>query len=465
MILTFDLGTTYFKFSLFDRDGRLIKTKRIAVHAVSSRKDWCELSAQRFLATLDDGVNTLMDEEQGHRRKVDAISFATQTNSFLLLDRCGQPLTPIILWTDHRAAEIEENIQEFSSQPHFRRITGVPELNREFMIAKLCWLARHSPTVWSRTSRLNLISDYLTFLLTGGSITEAGTAGLTGLVDIERRQWSQQILDQFQIPTVWLPSIAAAGQIVGRIKSSMCDRWGLRSDCQFVVGCLDQYAGGLGLGNIAPSVLSETTGTVLSALYCTTERLASKDSPVFEGPSWQYNLFHRMIFSTVSANFLHWLREQLPSRPHFTELIELASTVEPGSLGLRIDRVSGSPEHALAPLLGKYPLPQIVRAVLEATAFELRDHVRHLQQDAPSAIVEIRSAGGASRSERWLQIKSDVLGLPVQATECDEPTSLGAAVLAEAALNRAKVSDVAAQWVRLKPALLPNPLRIAAYQY
>ena len=70
---------------------------------------------------------------------------------------------------------------------------------------------------------------------------------------------------------------------------------------------------------------------------------------------------------------------------------------------------------------------------------------------------EVRSAGGAARSPLWLQIKADVLGVPFRATQCPEPTSLGAAILAEAALTGVSVPEVARQWIRLGEPYLPNP--------
>ncbi len=77
---------------------------------------------------------------------------------------------------------------------------------------------------------------------------------------------------------------------------------------------------------------------------------------------------------------------------------------------------------------------------------------------------EIRCAGGAARSDLWLQIKADVLGVATAATLCPEPTSLGAAMLAEASLGAGDVARVARQWVRLKPPHRPDPQRHRQYQ-
>ncbi len=121
---------------------------------------------------------------------MEAVTFATQTNSFLLLDADNRPLTPIILWPDRARGGVGSGVQQqLCSVPAFSATTGIPQVDSQFMPAKLLWLQRHSPEIWGRMDRICLISDYLTFLLTGKHVTEAGAAGLTGLVDIHRCQW------------------------------------------------------------------------------------------------------------------------------------------------------------------------------------------------------------------------------------------------------------------------------------
>ena len=92
---------------------------------------------------------------------------------------------------------------------------------------------------------------------------------------------------------------------------------------------------------------------------------------------------------------------------------------------------------------------------MEAVAGALADQVATLSPGSPPR--EIRCAGGAARSDLWLQIKADVLGMATVATECPEPTSLGAAILAEASLGGGDVRQIARQWVRLKSPHRPDP--------
>ena len=145
-------------------------------------------------------------------------------------------------------------------------------------------------------------------------------------------------------------------------------------------------------------------------------------------------------------------------------LESLAKCAVLGSRGLRIKTEALEPIKALENQLRDYAQGEVVRAIMEAVAFALQNHIDELSQQLDTPFTEVRCAGGGARSNLWLQIKADVLGLPVSATDCAEPTSLGAAILAESALSRAEVPDIAMEWVRMKPAKIPNDNNHQLYQ-
>lgn len=455
-ILAIDLGTTYYKVSLFDRSGRLCQTCRIAPEIQNGPDGRMEMTAEAFRDAVQRGIDRLRGETAGGLADVAAVTFATQTNSFVLLDADGNPLTPIILWPDQRAASLEEDVRQRCEVEPFTATTGIPAISAEFMVAKLLWLQRQMPEVWSRTKKLALISDYLTLWLTGQHVTEAGAAGLTGLIDIHRCQWWPEMLERFSIDRTLLPKVVRAGTDLGPIAPAIAEQWGLPRTCRFVVGCLDQYAGAIGAGNLEPGMVSETTGTVLATVQCADHFGAELGSGVFQGPGYRERLYWRMAFGNVSANYLQWYRDQLPDRPEFDALTALAAEVAPGADGLqlRTDARPSTPEEVFAGLTPQHTRGHAVQCILEAVAAALRDQVAMLSDGPPP--VEIRCAGGAARSDLWLQIKAERLGIPTVATECEEPTSLGAALLAEAAISRQDVREIARRWIQCKPAHRPG---------
>ncbi len=442
--LTLDLGTTYFKAALFDGQGGLMALGRAAPPVQHPQPGWWEMPADDFRSTVLELLEELRRSLPDAFAEAAAVSFATQTNSFLLLDNRDRPLTPVILWPDQRAADVASEIRLITDRPDLRGRTGVPEVSFQFMLPKLLWLRRHQHDRWQQCRKLCLLSDYLTLWLTGRHVTEGGAAGLTGAVEVHRPAWDGEVVMAVGLQPAWLPGIACAGTDLGPILPEAVGEWGLPGSCRFVVGCLDQYAGAIGLGCVWPGDVCETTGTVLATVRLAPAFDEHPQPGVFQGPSFRDGAFWQMVFGSTSANLLEHYRESLPGRPGFAELDRLAQDVAPGSEGLR---AVGSPEGRLS-FVGQrtgHGVGHHVRAVLETVAYALADQVAALC--GGSMPQRIRSGGGAARSDLWLQIKSDVLGIPVEAVACPEPTSMGAAMLAAATLGGGTVEELAARWV------------------
>ncbi|MCX5658868.1 MAG: FGGY-family carbohydrate kinase [Planctomycetota bacterium] len=472
-ILNFDLGTTYFKCCLFDERGELLAVHRAAPPIEHPLKDqgenrW-ELPVEGFRAAIRAGVAGVGKASPAGLRDVAGVGFATQANSFCLLDAKDEPLTPLILWPDERAGEFAEAMRAIAALPGFRARTGVPELVPVFMAAKLLWLQRHERAAWARATRVSLISDYLTLWLTGERMTDAGVAGLSGMADVRTLKWLPDVLGQVRLRDGMLSRIVRPGTVAGPVMDHAADALGLPRGCRFVIGSLDQYAGAIGAGNISAGGVSETTGTVLAAVRCAASVDPGAASGEYQGPSFREGAYYRMSFGSTSANLLEWYQKQLPDGPTFESLGEAAAMVEPGAGGLKVKARADLEKSLCAGVPGAEAIRgssnergQVTRAIMEAVAFALRDHLAVLCADGPAK--EVRSTGGAARSPLWMQIKADVVGLPFAATVCPEPTSLGAAILTGAGLGWGTVEELAGRWVRTRPACVPDAARHAMYQ-
>ncbi len=301
-----------------------------------------------------------------------------------------------------------------------------------------------------------MIGDYLTLLFTGMHCTEIGAAAFTALVEIDKGRWWSDFVERLQLDPAWLPTLVQAGTDLGPIRATMADRYGLPHDCRFIVGCFDQYAGPVGVGNFKTQILSETTGTVLASVRCADAVDANLNESVFQGPKPVGGGYYRLVYSELAANYLERYREQLPGRPSFAELDQLAATAEIGAGGLSLNGAApgGSANHWFTGWTSRNTRADAVRCLLESVAWELGEQVARLSPaDRPA---EVRAAGGGARSPLWLQIKADILGLPMVATTCTEPASLGVAMIAEATRSNASVLDIAEKWVKLGRIQEPN---------
>jgi len=453
-ILVFDLGTTNFKGTLFDTEGQLKALARIPTPFTNTRGVHSEVSVPAF----DTAIQQLADELRATAPEayaaIAAVTFASQTNSFVLLNPSGDALTPFIVWNDRRAAALNPPLDAFLALPDFYARSGVPSLSPEFMIAKLYWHQEETAEMWERVDRILLISDYLTWRFTGQFVTEAGVAGLTGLIDIHTLEWRADALAILSLERDSFCDIARAGTNLGPIGTSAAEAFHLPGDCQFVVGGLDQYTGAIGAGNTKSGDVSETTGTVLATVRCADEFAPVAGSPVFWGPSATPGRYYQMIFGDVSANLLEAFRNALPEPAAFDMLGE--DTTKAASGRLKLPRDLDTP--ALLELVRAWartePRGEAVRAIFEGVADSLRDQLEQLcGSSRPS---EVHSVGGAARSKVWMAFKADILDIPIRAVDCPEPTSLGAALLAMHGLSGESLESLAIRCVRLSDTIRPS---------
>jgi xylulokinase len=446
--LCFDLGTTLFKAAVFDEAGTLLALHRAAppVRRDAVGGTW-ELACPDFVEAIVSLAAHLRGQDPAAWSRVAAVSFASQANSFALLDDASRPITPLILWPDRRAAADWADAEALTQVPDFARTTGVPQLSSEFAIAKLLWLRRHDSALWSRAAKVCFISDCLTLWMTGKHVTEGGLAGLTGLCDIHALDWWPSATSLAGIATSMLPRIVRAGTDVGQLAPAARDALQLAPDCRFVLGCLDQYAGAIGTGTVTPGDVCETTGTVLAVVRCSDELLPSPlpRADVFQGPSFQRGLYFQMCFSNTSANLLAWYRSTLSDAPSFEELSRQAASARRAA-AIQPPRDGEPLEASFRLVRPDHTRGEVVRGIMELIAAALADQLNALGgSTVPS---RVRSAGGAARSDEWLAIKSHRLRTRVEPTACPEPTCLGAAVLAARATTGEDVRSITDRWIK-----------------
>ena len=149
---------------------------------------------------------------------------------------------------------------------------------------------------------------------------------------------------------------------------------------------------------------------------------------------------------------LEWYRKQLPDQPTFESLTELAQSAPPCDLVIEPYDDQGSVEASFRHVRSEHTPGQVVRAIMQRVALSLKQQVEQLSQGNPP--IEIRSAGGAARNDYWLQMKANTLGIPFVAMDCEEPTSLGAAMLAAGMLG--PVHGLATKWCRRRERFHPQ---------
>ncbi len=482
VVLGIDLGTSWFKLGIIDREGRLAGLGRIPLPAPEPGSARRELPVAWFREALADGIGRACRQAGVAPAAIRAVSYASQANSFLALDAGFRPLTPLILWSDERAQPVDPAAATLWARDDYLPTSGMNLQGPQLCAAKLCWLRARRPGLWGRIRHLMTISDYLTYSLTGEAAGDEATASLLGFWDVAGRRWWPEALDLLEVPAAWLSALRAPGSPVGSTGGEGAAALGLGRSAAFAVGSLDHHAAALGAGCGSLAPVSESTGTVLACL-AETERYEPRAEYCL-GAADREGRFFKLAFNENGASALQGYRDTRAPHLSIEELAALAGRAPPGCEGLvalpRADRFPALQGFRLEPAAGGAPSPAarrlerllaaapasptavpdalhgyFARAMMESTAASLRDLLRAIGGGGAKGIV---ATGGGARSDLWLQIKADLLGVEVLATGTPEPACYGAGMMAAVAAGWfVDRRGAAAAWVRARRRFRPGP--------
>jgi sugar (pentulose or hexulose) kinase len=413
-LLGIDLGTSYFKVGLFDETGALKGLSRLALRKESPAVGHNEVPVSIFWQLLRDGVSDALRQARIGADQVVGISYSSQANTFVLLDRADQPLTPLVLWTDLRGEPLPGELCDFTHNESYGRRSGFTGMTGHWAAAKLHWFQKNRPELWANVHRIMTISDYFTYALTGEKVGDAGTASLLGLYDLTMREWWPAALTAFDIDRSRLSQPLCPGSPCGQTSTSARDLLGLPAGVAFAVGSLDHHVAALGsgLGRIAD--VSISTGTVLAAITKVSVVVPQRDC--YHGPDFDDIGFFRLAFDQNGAGQLDDYQQCFAPTLSVEELIGLAAAEPAGSS-------QESRHHGVK-----------VRQLLEKIAAAQATLLKRVTRGGMTA-GRIVATGGGARSALWLQIKADLFGVPVLTPVSEERACLGAAMLASVAAN------------------------------
>ena len=445
LLLGVDAGTTSVKAGLFGDNGDQLAVATEEYRLITPSAERAELDPETYWRATTAAVRRALAASGASPAEVVALAVSSQGETVVALDGDGKPLSNAIVWLDNRAeAEAREVAERFADDLVYA-VTGVPAVVPTWTACKLLWWKRHEPALFARAARFVLVEDLLLYRLTGRYVTEGGVQCTTLLYDIGAQRWWRPMLDVLEVDDGRLPELAAPGEVVGELLPAAAEALGLRARLPIVAGGMDQGAGAVGVGNVRPGSISESTGGALTvqATIDRTDGDATRQTPVYVHSAKGHYLYCPVCPTGGMA--LTWFRDRFGASVEapgkalsYDQLTGLAARVPPGSEGLiMLPHLMGafSPEYEPAArgvffgfTLG-HGKGHFVRAILESVAFMLRRNLELLSAAGASA-AEIRSHGGGARSDLWCQIKADVCGLPVVTLEGSDAAVRGNAMLA-----------------------------------
>jgi xylulokinase len=446
-LLAIDLGTTHCKAGLFGLDGRALY--------LASRDNPVQRHPAGYVyydpTDLWHRVQAMLMEIEGWRKENGkermrpcAVGVASMAETGLLFDPERRILrTPFIPWFDPIATAEAESLRElFDVQERFYRTGLRPAF--KYSLAKILWLKEQDPRQLDGAIWLG-VADYLVYLLSGVLTTDYSLAGRTYAFCIDRKVWDSDALSRLGIPTDLFAEAHPSGRaVVGALPG--LEALGLAKDTPVAVSGHDHVC-----ATFAAQALSGMKTTLVFDSIGTAESL----SGVFpERPLGQVDFHSGFNFGvhsmpgslywmgglSASGGSIEWLRSVLGDPPLGYDDLDALLASQPdrptGILYFPYLAGSGSPHSdsrvrgAFIGLSATHTRADLYQAVLEGTALEAEFMRRSAERVTGAPVKSVHSAGGGTRNQRWMQIKADVFGCPLNVLAQREATLLGAALLA-----------------------------------
>ena len=422
------------------------------------------MSVDVFWRTLRFCIDDAIEDSCISSREISALSYSSQANSFILLDKENKPLTPIILWPDNRASALSDPLQSLINSDDFVTKTGLGiKPDSLSLIAKLDWFQKYQPQTWEKVYKIMSISDYFIFSLTGWFVSDTSTSSMTGLLNIQESKWWQDATNLFNINTNRLPVPLKPGMFVGHLSGKGSEISGLSSDTFLFTGGLDHHMVAIGAGGVNSNTICESTGTVLACVKYANRYQPREGVNIAQGADNSH--YFEMAFNDNGALGLEWYQQKYASHSTIPKLLNLAEKIEPGCEGL----IAQPNVYDFAELEGflnrtnEHHDGHFIRAILESTALSLSELIKTLDGDQMSETIV--PSGGGAKSRLWLQIKANLLIKPFKVPVSVELACKGAAMLCAVGTSCfAGLAAVIEKQAKFKEIIIPELLESEKYK-
>jgi xylulokinase len=459
-----DIGTSGCKAVIFDETGRQTARAYREYDIISKNPGRAELDTDEVMEKCFQVIReSASNLDKG---SVIGLGISSQGEAFTLIDKEGKALCPALVSSDIRANEYIAPWTKAFGEKKLYHITGHTP-HPMFSLFKLLWIKENAPEIWEKAGRILCFEDLLQYRL-GIDNPAMGwpLAGRTMLFDVVNHVWHNEILEKTGIRKEQLSIPLQSGSVAGTVNPGIARELHLAENTFVVTGGHDQPCSALGAGAIEPGIAVYASGTV----ECITPAF---DKPVFTDALRNNNLctydhtapgmYATVAFSLTGGNILKWFRDEFGSAE-----VEQAKKTKADPYDLLLRQMPEGPSRLLVlPYFTPSGTPyfdvsvkgailgldlsatrgEILKALLEGVAFEIKLNLDILRQSGYE-VRELRAIGGGARSLLHVQLKSDVIGMPITVLDVTEAGCLGVAMLARAAHTKQHVSEITRVWIK-----------------
>lgn len=474
-LMGIDVGTSQSKGVITTVTGKLAAYATIDHDTVSIRPGFFEHDPEAvWIHDLKYLVKQLLTRSNIRPEEIGSVGISAIGPCVLLTDGQGKPLRDAILYgIDTRAEkEIERLNQRYSQEEQIRRFGNI--LSSQSSGPKLLWLREHEPDIYSRAKMVMTATSYMVYRLTGRNVMDYYTAcaGYTPLFSYERMCWDEEILSAFGCLDR-MPELLWSTEPAGEVTHTAAEEFGLAEGTTVSVGTCDAAAEAVSVGVVKPGktmLMLGSTAFMIKVLEKPASDLRMWSAPyLFPGT---YSLLGGM---SAAGSLTKWflnefcggIKQEAAKKGvnPYALLAEKAVSVPEGSDGLIVlpyfcgERTPVFDSSASGIFFGlhfNHTKLHLYRAILESTAYGIRDNLEVLDQyGEPDE--EVITVGGGCNNPLWLQTISNATGKRQRIYEITFGAAYGDAFLGGMAAGLFHQADEIERWISKKDSLKPEP--------
>lgn len=438
MYIGLDIGTSGSKADLIDEHGNVLGSGQVSYSFSKTARGYRELDTQ---AVWEATEKCLYEAASG--RHVESITVSALGEAIVPIDRDGRPVGPGITGTDIRGAEELKEIEEAFGIRTLTDITGL-NMSTIYSANKILWLKKHQPEIYNKAYKILTFQDYIIYRLCHEAVIDYSMASRTLLFDINKKDWSDVLLSWSGIAREKLACPVPAGSVAGTLKNSLAEKLNLPKSVKIVIGTHDHICNAIGSGVCEAGVCSNTVGTT-EGLTAVLERSALTSESIENyqiacEPFAVERLYNTVAWNNTSGVLLKWFVNQMVQEEKPEKILSTFARMnakmckEPTDLfvlphfsGAATPYMDGESRGAILGLTLDIKREDIYKALMEGANYELAVILDDLQ----NAGLQLRKivANGGAISPELLQIKADILGVPVYTVKNRQTGTLGGAIL------------------------------------
>lgn len=446
-LIGIDVGTSATKTVLFDEKGQIIASSSQEYPLYQPHNGWAEQKPEDWrdavLKTLADVVK-LSGVENGF---IKGIGISGQMHGLVMLDELGEVIRPSIIWCDQRTGAEVEDMLSLMPKERWIEITANPPLTG-WTAAKILWVKKQEPENYARCRHILLPKDYIRYILTGVFATEVSDASGMQLLDVPKREWSEEILNLLDIDKSMLGTMHESCEVTGQVLADIAEQTGLSTETNVVGGAGDNAAAAVGTGVVKDGTAFTTIGTSGVVFAHSGEVTIDPKGRVHTCCCAVPGAWHVMGVTQGAGLSLKWFKDNfcqdysLEAERQGVDVYDLInrdiSGIPAGSdkliylpylMGERTPHLDPDCRGVFFGLSAIHTKAHLLRAVMEGVSYSLSD-CNDILQEMGIRVDQMMACGGGGKSPVWRQMLSDMYECQVKTVCQTEGPALGAAILA-----------------------------------